>query len=79
MLDRLASSMAGRAFEFLDAAEPSQVAALLDGELPQTVALVLAHLRAEHASAVIAGLDGHLRTDVESLALDADAHGTSLR
>ena len=64
VLDRLASSMAGRAFEFLDTAEPSQVVALLDGELPQTVALVLAHLRAEHASAVIAGLDGHLRTDV---------------
>ena len=64
VMDRLASSMAGRAFEFLDAAEPGQVVALLDGELPQTIALVLAHLRAEHASSVMSGLDGNLRTDI---------------
>lgn len=64
VMSRLASSMAGKAFEFLDAAEPGQVLTLLDGEMPQTIALVLAHLRPEHASAVMAGLDEHLRTDV---------------
>lgn len=64
VMHRLASSMAGRAFEFLDSADPGQVQALLDGEMPQTIALVLAHLRPEHASAVLPGLDGSLRTDV---------------
>ncbi|HEY0259151.1 MAG TPA: flagellar motor switch protein FliG [Lacisediminihabitans sp.] len=64
VMNRVASSMAGKAFEFLDTAEPGQLMALLDGELPQTIALVLAHLRPEHASPVLAGLDDSLRTDV---------------
>lgn len=64
VMDRLASSMAGKAFEFLDAVDPRQIQTLLDGELPQTVALVLAHLRPEHASAVVSVLDDPLRTDV---------------
>lgn len=64
VMNRVASSMAGKAFEFLDAAEPGQVLTLLDGELPQTIALVLAHLRPERASAVLAGLDASRRTDV---------------
>ena len=64
MMNRLASSMAGKSFEFLDAAEPGQIVTLLDGELPQTIALVLAHLRPEHASAVLAGFEDTVRTDV---------------
>jgi flagellar motor switch protein FliG len=61
---KVASSMAGKAFEFLDTAEPIQILTLLDGELPQTMALVLAHLRPAHASAVLGGLDGSLRAEV---------------
>jgi len=64
VMNRVASSMAGKAFEFLDSAEPGQIQTLLDGELPQTIALVLAHLRPEHASAVLGALDDDLRTDV---------------
>lgn len=56
--------MAGKQFEFLDAVEPGQVQMLLAGELPQTSALVLAHLRADHASRVLAGLDDDARTEV---------------
>ncbi|TFC93857.1 MULTISPECIES: flagellar motor switch protein FliG [Cryobacterium] len=61
---KVASSMAGKAFEFLDTAEPLQILTLLDGELPQTIALVLAHLRPGHASAVLGGLDVDLRAEV---------------
>ncbi|MCY7287008.1 MAG: flagellar motor switch protein FliG [Cryobacterium sp.] len=61
---KVASSMAGKAFEFLDAAEPLQILTLLDGELPQTIALVLAHLRPGHASAGLGGLDAELRAEV---------------
>ncbi|GAB3044083.1 flagellar motor switch protein FliG [Parafrigoribacterium mesophilum] len=80
VMSRLASSMAGKAFEFLDAAEPGQVLTLLDGELPQTIALVLAHLRPEHASSVIAGLEGSLRTDVaQSIATMGSATPEAVR
>lgn len=64
VLNRVASSMAGKQFEFLDAVEPGQVQILLAGELPQTSALVLAHLRADHASRILAGLDEGTRADV---------------
>lgn len=64
VLSRVANSMAGKAFEFLDDAEPSQIVTLLDGEMPQTCALVLAHLRPAHASKVIGGLPDDLRTEV---------------
>ena len=64
VMTRVNSSMAGKSFEFLDTAEPSQILTLLDGELPQTIALVLAHMRPEQASPVIAGLEGSMRTDV---------------
>lgn len=64
VMSRVASNLAGKAFEFLDAAEAGQLLGLLDGELPQTIALVLAHLRPDQASAVLAGLDGGQRTDV---------------
>ncbi|MGJ4845450.1 flagellar motor switch protein FliG [Leifsonia sp. Le1] len=64
VLNRVASSMAGKQFEFLDAVEPGQVQMLLNGELPQTSALVLAHLRPDHASRILAGLDETARADV---------------
>jgi flagellar motor switch protein FliG len=64
VMNRVASSMAGKAFEFLDTAETGQLLTLLDGELPQTIALVLAHLRPDHASPVFTGLDDRLRTEV---------------
>jgi flagellar motor switch protein FliG len=63
-MDRLASNLAGQSFDFLDDAEPGQVISLLEGELPQTIALVLAHLGPGQASAVLAGVDERVRTDV---------------
>lgn len=64
VMNRVASNMAGKQFEFLDAVEPGQVQMLLAGELPQTSALVLAHLRADQASRVLSGLDDASRTEV---------------
>ncbi|MGN6407867.1 MAG: flagellar motor switch protein FliG [Curtobacterium sp.] len=64
VMDRLASNLAGQSFDFLDDAEPGQVVTLLEGELPQTIALVLAHLKPAQASAVLAGVDERARTDV---------------
>ena len=64
MMTRVATSMASKAFEFLDSSEPTDVLNLLDGEMPQTIALVLAHLRRDQASGVLTGMDPSLRTDV---------------
>lgn len=64
VMNRLASSMAGKSFEFLESVDPQQIAVLLDDELAQTVALVLAHLRPDIASAVLAGVEPARRTDV---------------
>ncbi|MET0859804.1 MAG: flagellar motor switch protein FliG [Microbacterium sp.] len=64
VMNRVTASMAGRSFEFLNTAEPSQIISLVEGELPQTIALVLAHLRPALASATMAGLADGLRTDV---------------
>jgi flagellar motor switch protein FliG len=80
VMSRVASSMAGKAFEFLDAAEPGDVITLLDGEMPQTIALVLAHLRREHASAVLTGMEGSLRVDVaQSIATMGTATPEAIR
>lgn len=64
VLGRVTSTMANSSFDFLLAADPSQLATLLDGELPQTVALVLAHLPTDQAAAVLAVLPDPARTDV---------------
>lgn len=51
-------------FDFLNAADPAQLATIIEGELPTTVAVVLANLRADRAAAVLAALQDPLRTDV---------------
>lgn len=64
LLDRLSDSIQGQPFEFLMHAEARQVVSLLAGEHPQTIALVLAHLRPEHASAIITGFAPDVQTIV---------------
>ncbi|MCC2307268.1 flagellar motor switch protein FliG [Cellulomonas chengniuliangii] len=64
MIDRLQSTMAGQRFDFLQNADARQVLSLISGEHPQTIALVLAHLRPDHASAILAGLAGDLQAEV---------------
>lgn len=64
LMNRLAATTAGNTFEFLDDAAPGQLLSLLEDELPPTIALVLAHLRPDQASAALAGLPSDLRADV---------------
>jgi flagellar motor switch protein FliG len=64
MMDRVVTSMAGKSFDFLEQMRPEQILALIEGELPQTLALVLAHLRPSKASAVLAGLDSAQASEV---------------
>ncbi|WP_024286295.1 flagellar motor switch protein FliG [Cellulomonas sp. KRMCY2] len=64
MLERLATSLQGQPFEFLQYADARQVVSLLSGEHPQTIALVLAHLRPDHASAIMTGLPPATQAEV---------------
>ncbi|WP_127126478.1 flagellar motor switch protein FliG [Georgenia sp. SYP-B2076] len=64
VMDRLSTLMAGQPFDFLQHADARQVQSLISGEHPQTMALVLAHLRPDRASAILTGLEPALRTDV---------------
>ncbi|KQO98233.1 flagellar motor switch protein FliG [Leifsonia sp. Leaf264] len=64
LMHRVTNSMAGRSFEFLYTVDPGQVAALLEGELPQTIALVMVHLPSAHASNIMSELRDPLRTDI---------------
>ncbi|WP_084125120.1 flagellar motor switch protein FliG [Demequina sp. NBRC 110054] len=64
VLARLQSRIQVQPFEFLKDADARQVVSLLNGEHPQTIALVLAHLRPEHASAIMAGLAPDIRAIV---------------
>ncbi|PID54086.1 MAG: flagellar motor switch protein FliG [Micrococcales bacterium] len=64
MLERLANSPGRIPFAFLRDADPRQLLNLLSAEHPQTIALVLAHLRPEQASAIMSGLERGLQADV---------------
>lgn len=64
LIERATSTVGGRSFEFLDAVEPTLLSRVLDGEMPETVALVLAHLRPEAASVVLTRFDTATRVDI---------------
>ncbi len=64
VLERLAGQIQLQPFEFLMHADARQVVSLLAGEHPQTIALVLAHLRPEHASAIMTGFTPEIQTTV---------------
>ena len=51
-------------FEFLRHADPRQVLNFLSGEHPQTIALVLAHMKAEQSSLVLGSLPEDLQREV---------------
>lgn len=64
LMNRMASNLAGKSFEFLEDVEPRQLIGILDNELPEMIALVLAHLHPGVASAVVSGLSDKQRADV---------------
>ena len=64
MLERVSHSPGRIPFDFLRDADPRQLLNILGNEHPQTIALVLAHLRAEQASRILTGLGDALQGDV---------------
>jgi flagellar motor switch protein FliG len=58
------ASLVEMPFEFLRRADARQVLSFLQDEHPQTVALVVAHMRADQAAIVISGMPDELQADV---------------
>ncbi len=64
VLTRLTSTLQVRPFEFARQSDPAQLLNFIQGEHPQTIALVLAYLHPEQAALVLASLEAERQTDV---------------
>lgn len=64
MLERVSHSPGRIPFAFLREADPRQLQNILSAEHPQTIALVLAHLRPDQSSKILSGLTPELQGDV---------------
>ncbi len=66
LLDRLVKTLSGDAasFDALQRADPQQLARFIHNEHPQTIALVLSHLNASQAAALLFSLPAEIRADV---------------
>jgi flagellar motor switch protein FliG len=66
IIDRLVKSLGTdvATFDSLQKADPTQVAKFIQNEHPQTIALVLSHLNASSAAAMLMALPPEIRTDV---------------
>jgi flagellar motor switch protein FliG len=63
-LERVQRRSQGAPFDFLNEADPAQLANSLKNEHPQTIALILSHLKATKAASVIVNLDEQLQGEV---------------
>lgn len=64
IIHRLTSSLQGRPFEVARRADPLQLLTFLQGEHPQTIALVLSYIAAEQASQVLKALPADVQSNV---------------
>jgi flagellar motor switch protein FliG len=66
LIDRLAKAMGGEYanLDLLQKVDPQQLAKFIHNEHPQTIALVLSHLGASQAAALLISLPSELRADV---------------
>ncbi|WP_264842027.1 flagellar motor switch protein FliG [Caldinitratiruptor microaerophilus] len=64
IVERLVASLQVRPFDFARKTDPSQLLSFLQGEHPQTIALVLAYLRPEQAATILSALPPERQVDV---------------
>lgn len=64
ILGRISAAVMEMPFQFLARADARQVLSFLQDEHPQTIALVLAHMTADQAAAILGGLAPTLQADV---------------
>lgn len=64
IINRLTASLQVRPFDAIRKADPSQLLNFIQGEHPQTVALIIAYLQPTQAAAVVSGLKPEVQADV---------------
>lgn len=64
MITKLATTSRRPPFDFLRATDPNQLVNFLEGEQPQTIALILAHLKPNQASALLSFFNPDIQADV---------------
>src|SRR5690625_74575 len=66
IINRLTSSLQVRPFDFARKADPQQVLNFIQGEHPQTIALVLSYLDPEQAGQILSSLEENVQADIAS-------------
>lgn len=64
VINRLTASLQVRPFEFVRKADPAQLLNYLQGEHPQTIALILSFMPAEQGAAIVSSLPAELQIDI---------------
>jgi flagellar motor switch protein FliG len=64
LLTRITASLQVRPFDFMRHTDPQQVLSFIQGEHPQTIALILSYLDAGQASLIISGLPAVMQAEV---------------
>lgn len=64
IVNRLTSSLQVRPFDFIRRTDPSHLLNFIQGEHPQTIALILAYLDPQKAAAILAELPHNIQADV---------------
>lgn len=64
IINRLSSNLQIKPFDFIRKTDPSQVLNFIQGEHPQTIALIMSYLDAQQAAAIISALPAERQSDV---------------
>ena len=64
IINRLSASLQVTPFDFVRYVSPEQLTNFIEGEHPQTIALIVAHLRPDQAALVLSALTPELQADV---------------
>ena len=64
IINRISASLQVRPFDFVRKTEPSQVLSFIQGEHPQTIALILAYLDSAKSSIIISALPPERQVEV---------------
>lgn len=64
IIDRLTQSLQVTPFDFMRKADASQVFSFIQGEHPQTIALVIAHLQPEQGAMILSSLSPEMQAEV---------------
>lgn len=64
IINRLTSSLQVKPFDFIRHTDPTHLLNFIQGEHPQTIALILAYLDANKAASILGGLNSEIQADI---------------